>query len=87
MTTSTRRPSWKKKRWIAALALWLLIAYPASFIPAAYCLGRGWLPFEEGLTAYRPVIELGYAIGGPAAAYVTFADRCYRRGIADSTPH
>ena len=35
-----RRPRWRKKRWRAAAALWLVAAYPLSFVPACWVLMR-----------------------------------------------
>ena len=40
---SQRRPWWKRKRWIVALVLWLVIAYELSFGPALYASTRGWI--------------------------------------------
>ncbi len=39
-----RRPWWKKKRWAAAFALLLVVAYPLSFGPVKYSEVREWLP-------------------------------------------
>jgi hypothetical protein len=39
-----RKPFWKRKRWMAAAALWLLLAYPLSCGPLNYAAQRGWLP-------------------------------------------
>ncbi|MGC1274472.1 MAG: hypothetical protein WBC44_12250 [Planctomycetaceae bacterium] len=43
-----KRPWWRKKRWIAAAALWLLlpIAYPLSLGPASYACRLGWIPVD-----------------------------------------
>ena len=49
------KPWWKRKRWIAALVLWLVIAYPLSLWPVAYLVGRGWLPVTPVKAAYAPV--------------------------------
>lgn len=48
---------WTKKRWLAAIALWMLIAYPSSVGPAHYAVGRGWLPLWF-LKVYSPLVWL-----------------------------
>ena len=45
MSLSPRKPFWKRKRWIAAAVLWLVVAYPVSEGPALYAEYRGWIPF------------------------------------------
>lgn len=54
-----QRPFWKRKRWIAAAALWLALpaAYPLSLGPAAYVCGRGWLSREAVTEIYGPLRE------------------------------
>lgn len=49
------RPWWKKKRWLAALVLWVAVAYPLSAGPAAYCAARGWCPMGLANAAYAPL--------------------------------
>ncbi len=44
MPEPQRKPFWKRKRWIAAAALWLVIAYPMSLGPMNYADARGWVP-------------------------------------------
>lgn len=39
-----RRRWWRKRRSWAAAGVLLLAGYPASFGPACYAYGRGWLP-------------------------------------------
>lgn len=57
VTDSTARlPWWKKKRWGAALALWLAVAYPLSLGPIAYMVGRGWLPVAQIQGVYAPLL-------------------------------
>lgn len=56
-----KRPWWRQKRWWAAGALSLVVAYPVSAGPAEYCAMRDWLPRPVYSTAYRPV--LGWAGG------------------------
>jgi hypothetical protein len=48
------RPWYKRKRTGAALALWLLIAYPLSIGPLFYVAGRGWLPNQAAIVASGP---------------------------------
>ena len=45
-TLAPRKPFWKRKRWIAAAVLWLVIAYIASEGPVWYAVQRGWLPWR-----------------------------------------
>lgn len=52
------RPWWRKKRWIAAILLWLVITYPTSVGPAAYLLRLGILPFPTFEIIYRPLFKL-----------------------------
>lgn len=59
------RPWWKKKRWRAALSLWLAIAYPATMFPAAYCTGRGWISGETYKAVYSPVRDAATWAGLP----------------------
>jgi hypothetical protein len=55
---ATAHNSWRiRRRWLAALALWFVIAYPISVGPAHYCVGRGWLPVRV-LKAYSPLVWL-----------------------------
>jgi hypothetical protein len=49
-----KRPWWKRKRWAAALLLWLVAAYPLSAGPACYAEWAGWLR-EPLADAFRPV--------------------------------
>lgn len=39
-----KRPWWRKKRWWAAIGLWLLILYPTSGGPVVGMTSRGLLP-------------------------------------------
>jgi hypothetical protein len=58
-----RRPWWKKKRWGAALLLWLVAAYPLSGVAFCYAVGRGWVPERAQASpaivlAYQPLWDL-----------------------------
>ena len=53
MQAKPSKPRWKRKRWIAAGVLALAVCYPLSAGPAAYAVGRGWLPGFVGLI-HRP---------------------------------
>ena len=59
-----RRTWWRRTRTWAALALWLIVAYPLSSGPFYYCAGRGWVALDDPLlvTAYEPLLR---ALGGP----------------------
>jgi hypothetical protein len=56
VTSHARRPWWKKKRWAAALALWLVLpaAYLAGPGPAAYLVGRGWVAASTHQEFFTP---------------------------------
>lgn len=47
--TTPQRPWWKRKHWIAAGVLWLLLSYPLSYPFLWYCQGRHWGPKEAVL--------------------------------------
>ena len=52
-SSQPRRPWWKKKRWAAALALWLAVAYPVSEGPYEYARVRRWI--SDTTAAYQPL--------------------------------
>lgn len=56
--TNPQRPSWKRKRWVAAGLFWLVVAYPLSLPPFAYAVARGWIPTPL-ITAYATPYEVG----------------------------
>jgi hypothetical protein len=59
-----RRAWYRGKRTWAALALWLLVAYPLSIGPAEYCVERGWL--AGSAASYRaPAFRLLPRYGEP----------------------
>lgn len=58
----TPRPWWRKKRYAAALALWLIAAYPLSLWPIAYLVGRGWLPVTIVKAVYAPITIVADAL-------------------------
>lgn len=69
MQQAARKPFWKKKRWITAAVLWLvLLSFPVAPAPFAYVYGRGWLPPEVfdaiDLTLFRAEAELLSLIPG-----------------------
>ena len=41
MLEPPKRPFWKRKPWIAAAILWLILMYPLSVLPVQYLWGRG----------------------------------------------
>lgn len=56
-----KRPWWRKKRWQAAIVLWLSlpILYVFSAGPAAYGYERGWLSPSFYISIYyNPMYEL-----------------------------
>ena len=68
--TPPRRPWWKRRRWIAALAAYLLalpILYLLSGGPALYAVRRGWLSGPTIRPVYLPAWTdiLGEPIIGP----------------------
>jgi len=56
LVESPRKPSLRRKRWIAAAVVWLVVVYPLSVLPVAYAVGRGWLPITLVQTFYAPVL-------------------------------
>ncbi len=67
--TAPRRPFYRRKRWLAAGLLSLVIAYPASVGPMLYAYQRGWLPGPAYSAVARPFDFL----------YDTPLDRVWRR--------
>lgn len=57
MDVPPRKPWWKRKRWIAAIALWLAlpVLYPFSVGPAEYAVQRGWVYSSVVAPYYRPL--------------------------------
>ena len=87
MTAPARRPWYRKKRWIAALAVWLLIAYPVSEGPVRYAEYRGWNP---DMAVYRPLDAAERWVPGLwtfrwqwKGYWVTLADNQNRRRFDD----
>lgn len=73
---------WRKKRWAAAFALWLLVLYPLSVGPAGYAEQRGWLPTKPLSLFYAPVIVAAAAVeprGGLYSAYLSWWGDLSRR--------
>ena len=62
MAALPRKPWWKRKRWIAAILLWVVLAYPLSLWPVAYGVGRGWLPASQMRTYCAPVLSTANAL-------------------------
>ena len=82
-----RRPWWRRKRTVAALWLWLLVAYPLSVGPVAYTMERGWIA-EATAEAYARPIEVAddaaEAVGDAYQAYVNwFEDIGDRHAASD----
>jgi hypothetical protein len=71
---ASQRPFWKRKRWIAAAVLWLVVAYPVSMGPLVYADVMGLVPEEASLfyAAYIPVFWIAELTGCEAGlqAYV-----------------
>jgi hypothetical protein len=53
------KPLWKRKRWIAAAVLWLVVLYPLSMGPFMYAFYMDWVP-----DAVMPAVQIAY---GPLA--------------------
>src|SRR5688500_11846166 len=53
------RSWWRKKRWVAGLAVWLVVAYPLSLWPVAYLVGVDAVP-ESAFEVYRPLEPVLY---------------------------
>jgi hypothetical protein len=79
------RPRWRKKRWWAAVAFWLVL--PVVYIlgdgPVGYCVTRGWISLSiwNGVygPAWRPVVKLG----GPPDTFVRYHFWWADRGRAE----
>src|SRR5262249_25893692 len=66
--------------WIVALLIGLPVLYVASFGPACWLFGRGILPCELTIDAYRPLIHLSFSqapISGWLRWYARSGDRQY----------
>ena len=65
VTDAPRKPFWRRKRWIAAAVLWLVVAYPLSLGPAFYCVGRGWLSDSDDIATafYKPLVYVSTLTG------------------------
>ncbi len=55
MTAPARGPWWKKKRYAAALVVWLPLLYAMTAGPVSYGVGRGWVDPRTSLALYRPI--------------------------------
>ncbi|MBA3315600.1 MAG: hypothetical protein M3552_16490 [Planctomycetota bacterium] len=53
---ASQRPLWKRKCWIAAAVLCLVLWYPLSLWPVAYAVGRGWLAVTQVQALYLPIL-------------------------------
>ena len=60
-----RRRWWTRKRWAAALAIWLVLpaGYVATVGTAWYCDARGWTPNELSWALTKPIDPLVEATG------------------------
>lgn len=61
---ASQRPVWKRKRWIAAAVVWLVVVYPLSAGPVFYATVRGWFPYSCYAGYCAPAHALGYAVCG-----------------------
>ena len=65
MNETPPRPFYKRKRWIAAGLIWLVLAYPLSSGPAAYAIRLGWIDPTGGVVAFwSPQAPACYWTGG-----------------------
>lgn len=54
-TSLPRKPFWKRKRWIAVAALWLVVSYVLSYGPMCWLVWRHpWLETAVGIV-YWPL--------------------------------
>lgn len=58
--TEPSRPWWRKRRWQAALTLWLACCYFLAYGAGAYSVGRGWIPPGNHF-AYQVFAPIGCA--------------------------
>jgi hypothetical protein len=65
MSELHRKHFWKRKRWIAAVILWLSLPalYPASLGPIGYACGRGWISREAVTEFYGPLRDMTGILG------------------------
>ena len=68
------RPWWKKKRWRAAILLWvaLPILYVAASGPVLYCTYRQWIPRSVFNAAYRPLARSTLHYGPASDALIDY---------------
>ena len=78
MNRPARRPWWKRKRWVAAGLLWLLLAYPLSVGLLAYADGRGWV--RRSLVEPYCVLLVPIARSLPGDPVRSCLDWCHRFG-------
>ena len=88
MTDAPRKPLWKRKRWIAAAVLWVVIAYPLSLGPVAYANARGWVPppavrcFEVMYSPLDGFITSDLPGSGPLSRYTLWLYQLVQRDAA-----
>jgi hypothetical protein len=72
-----RRPWHKRKRTWAAVAVWLVVAYPLSVGPANYAAARGWASIPLLKTAYTPVFLAAVALDpSRSGSFIVYVDWC-----------
>jgi hypothetical protein len=77
MNEPHRAPFWKRKRWIAAGVVWLVIVpfvYPLSFGPLLYLNRRGWFQGETWLQLYAPINRFVSSDVRESTGYYTYLD-------------
>ncbi|MDQ3332301.1 MAG: hypothetical protein M3552_16900 [Planctomycetota bacterium] len=86
-----KRAWWKRKRWIAAAVLWLVLAYPLGFGVIPYADGRHWVPPEwygPLRTLYLPFFTNGGNVRPAAQPVFTYlyqlGDRHRAAGRSDT---
>jgi hypothetical protein len=71
-----RKPFWKRKRWIAAAVLWLVIWYPLSVGPLEYVFARDWISqsaVEWLIPFYWPLVALANSDTPPGDVFSSYA--------------
>ncbi len=81
MTEIRTKPFWKRKRWIAAIGVWLIIVFLLLGGPSQYACRRGWLSGENVRIVYLPGWTPILDVPVLGSAYLAYCD--WWVGLAD----
>ncbi len=79
-STPTRR-WWRKRRWIFAGLLWLVVAYLSSSGPVSYLEGRQWLSRSTARAYNRPFVFLARHVPFLESVYSPYTSWWYQQGF------